>query len=276
MVRVLLAAIVVAMAGGVRAQGTAAGAGARPAAHGKTEVTWYGHAAFVVRTPKGTVLAVDPWFANPVAKKAGLQPPQKIDYILLTHAHADHAGNAVALAQATHAAFVGSSDLARVLIAAGYPMDPSKLFQTAGNMGGTIDLDDEVSVTMVPAVHSSAFQVEGQVPQYGGAPVGFVIRIRGGPTLYHTGDTDLFSDMQLIPMRHPIDVMLTFMGGHTGMDPVAAAQAVAWVHPRITVPMHFGTYPMLTGTPAQFRAALQKRGAKAKVVEFQPGETRTF
>ncbi len=269
MSRTVLTALAVLVAGSTWAQG-----GAPP--RGKTEVTWYGHSAFVVRTPKGTVLAIDPWFSNPTAKKAGLQPPSKIDYLLLTHAHPDHSSDAVALGKATHAAFVGSADLGRVLVDAGYPMDPSKLFDTAGNAGGTLKLDDEVSVTMVPAFHSSAFPVDGKEPEYGGAPVGFIIQIRGGPTIYDTGDTALFSDMQLIPRGRVIDLMLACIGDHFTMGPVDAAQAVKWVHPRAVVPTHFGTFPALTGTPAAFSAALRNVGAHARMIDFKPGETKAF
>ncbi len=244
---------------------------------GKTKVTWYGHAAFVVTTPKGTVLAIDPWFSNPVAKQKGLQPPEKIDFILVTHGHSDHAGDAVALGKATNATFVGPAELARVLAAAGYPMDPKTMMVTAGNMGGTLKLTDEVSVTLVPAVHSSGFQKEPQAPiEYGGNPVGFVIHVKGGPTIYHTGDTDVFGDMQLLPKRWPIDVMLACIGGHFTMDPAGAARAAGFVRPKVIVPMHFGTYPILTGTPAELEKALRGEHVKTKVVVMQPGETRTF
>jgi len=252
-------------------------AGAQGAAGAKTQLTWYGHAAFVVTTPKGTVLAIDPWFSNPKNKDGKVAPPEKIDFILVTHGHSDHVGDAVALAQRTKAKFVGAYELAQALTAAGYPADQATM-ATAGNMGGTIDLTDEVAVTIVPAVHSSGFKANEQAaPQYAGNPVGFVIKVKGGPTLYHTGDTAPFSDMQLFAKRRgPIDVMLACIGGHFTMDPAGAALAASFVQPRQIVPMHFGTFPIINGTPAELEKALKQRGVKAKMTEMKVGETRTF
>jgi L-ascorbate metabolism protein UlaG (beta-lactamase superfamily) len=246
-------------------------------AGGKTQLTWYGHAAFVVKTPKGTVLAIDPWFTNPSNKDGKVAPPEKIDFILVTHGHSDHVGDAIALAQKTMARFVGAFDLAQVLTAAGYPADQATM-ATAGNMGGTIALTDEVAVTIVPAVHSSSFKAGDQAPvQYAGNPVGFVIKVKGGPTLYHTGDTAPFSDMQLFAKRlGPIDVMMACIGGHFTMDPAGAAQAASFVQPRQIVPMHFGTFPILDGKPAELAQALRQRGVKAKMVEMKVSETRSL
>ena len=274
--RRLLAAILTMAAAPALAQGGGAGDTAR-AAHGKTEVTWYGQAAFVIKTPRGTVLAVDRWFSNPVAKANHLEAPTKVDFILVTHGHADHVGDAIALGKATGAKLVAPYELAKVLVAAGYPMDPAKLAPTAGNMGGTMVLDDDVSITMVPAVHSSGFQKDPQsVPEYGGNPVGYFIHVKGGPRFYHTGDTAPFSEIQRYARRWPIDVMMACIGGHFTMDPVGAAEQVGWVRPRVVIPMHFGTYPLLAGRPAELEAALRKSGSKARMVEMKPGETRTF
>jgi L-ascorbate metabolism protein UlaG (beta-lactamase superfamily) len=252
-------------------------ADAQSTATNKTQLTWYGHSAFVVKTPRGTVLAIDPWFTNPSNKDGKVAPPEKIDFILVTHGHFDHVGDAVALAQKTKAKFVGSYELAQALTGSGYPADQATM-ATAGNIGGTIDLTDEVAVTIVPAVHSSGFKAGEQAPvQYAGNPVGFVIEVKGGPTLYHTGDTAPFSDMQLFAKRRGlIDVMLACMGGHFTMDPTGAALAASFVQPRHIVPMHFGTFPILKGTPAELQRALQQRGVKAKMTEMKVGETRTF
>lgn len=252
-------------------------AAAQGAAAGKTQVTWYGHAAFVVKTPKGTVLAIDPWFSNPANKDGKVAPPEKVDFILVTHGHADHVGDAVALAQKTKAKFVGAFELAQALAGAGYPADQATT-ATAGNMGGTIDLTDEVSVTLVPAVHSSGFKAGNEAAtQYAGNPVGFMIHVKGGPNIYHTGDTAPFSDIQYPAKRWaPVDLMLACIGGHFTMDPVGAALMASWVNPKQLVPMHFGTFPVLKGTPAELQQALQKRGVKAKMIEMKVGETRAF
>jgi L-ascorbate metabolism protein UlaG (beta-lactamase superfamily) len=253
-----------------------AAAAAQDKAQGKTQLTWYGHAAFVVKTPRGTVLAIDPWFSNPT-NQGKAAAPEKIDYILVTHGHFDHVGDAVELAKKTSAKFVGSFELAQALMGAGYPMDPQSLFATVGNMGGTIKLTDEVSVSIVNAVHSSGFKKDQQSPtEYAGNPVGFIVRIQGGPTIYHTGDTAPWSDIQYAAKRYPIDVMLACIGGHFTMDPVGAARMAGWAHPKQIVPMHFGTFPVLEGTPAALAKALKDQGVKAKMVEMKVGETRSF
>jgi L-ascorbate metabolism protein UlaG (beta-lactamase superfamily) len=103
-----------------------------------------------------------------------------------------------------------------------------------------------------------------------------VIEIDNGPTIYHTGDTDLFTDMKLIADFFKVDLMLSNIGGHFAMGPPRAAQAVQWVNPRQVVPMHFGTVPLLAGTPAQFKAELDKRGLGERMIEMKPGEARNF
>jgi L-ascorbate metabolism protein UlaG (beta-lactamase superfamily) len=242
------------------------------AAQGKTEVTWYGHAAFVVRTPGGTVLAIDPFFSNPKSPAPDLaQKIEKVDYILVSHGHADHVGEAVAIAKRTGAKLISAFDLGRQLVAAGFPKEQAG-FDTQGNIGGAIQAGD-ATVILVPAVHSS--DVAGdEGPKAGGNPVGFVIQVKGGPTLYHTGDTDVYGDMRLIPERYgPITAMLACIGGHFTMDPKGAALAASYVRPKEIVPMHFGTFPVLTGTPKELEQALK---GKTKVVVLEPGKAATF
>lgn len=239
---------------------------------GKTEVTWYGHATFVVKTPGGTVLAIDPWFGNPKSpdKEAG-QKLEKVDYILVTHGHSDHTGDAVALGTRTGAKLVTSFDLGRALMKAGYPKEQAGV-ATLGNIGGQIRAGD-ATVILVPAVHSS--DVTDDTGHHGGGnPMGFVIQLKGGPTLYHTGDTDVTMDMKQIPERYgPVDVMLACIGGHFTMDPKGAALAASYVKAKTVVPMHFQTYPVLAGTPAELEAALKGR---SKVVVLEPGRTAKF
>jgi L-ascorbate metabolism protein UlaG (beta-lactamase superfamily) len=238
------------------------------AAAGKTELTWYGHATFVLRTPGGTVLAIDPWFANPRSpdKEAG-QKLEKVDYVLVTHGHSDHVGEAAALARRTGARLVATSDLGRALVKAGFPEQQATL-QTLGNVGGVLEVGD-ATVTFVPAVHGSDLGGD-QGASPGGNPVGFVIRVKNGPALYHTGDTDVFQDMRLIAERYgKIDYLLACIGGHFTMDPAGAALAASYLKAATVVPMHYGTFPLLSGTPKELEAALK---GKARVLVMEPGK----
>jgi L-ascorbate metabolism protein UlaG (beta-lactamase superfamily) len=264
-----LAALPLAAAG----QGKGKGAPAAAGGGGKTEVTWYGHAAFVVRTPGGTVLAIDPWFGNPRSPdpQAG-EKLEKLDYILVSHGHGDHVGDAVALAKRTGAKLVSLFDLGKALVSAGLPEGQAG-FDTQGNVGGAIQAGD-ATVILVPAIHSSDVTDPEGAQRAGGNPVGFVVKVKGGPTLYHTGDTDVTMDMKLIPERYgPVDVMLACIGGHFTMDPRGAALAASYVKARTVVPMHYGTFPVLTGTPQQLEAALKGR---SKVRVLEPGKPASF
>lgn len=251
--------------------GAAAGAAKAPAkgaaAAGKTEVTWWGHAAFILKSPQGAVIAIDPWLNNPKAPQ-GAAWPATVDAVLITHGHMDHVGNAVDLAKKGGGApIVSSYELTSLL---GYdktmPVNP----------GGTVKFKD-VTVHAVPAIHSSGYSPDGKsAPQYGGAAMGYVIEIAGGPTLYHAGDTDVFSEMSLIAERwHPTIAMLPIGGNYT-MDPTGAAMAAKLLKVKTVVPMHFGTFPVLTGTPAELSAAQKTQKGNAKIQELEIGKTVQF
>ncbi len=246
-----------------------------------TTLTWYGQAAFRLVTPNEHVLLFDPWILNPFNKNGpqDLEAINKADLILVSHGHFDHVGQAAVIAKKTKARLVASYELAAALIRwAGFPKDQVGL-DSLGNAGGTFTFfDGEVKITLVPAVHSSSVNAKelgagaDDENQFAGSPGGFVVQIKNGPTVYHTGDTALFGDMAQIGRSHKIDYMLVCIGDHFTMGPEDAADAVRLVAPVKAVPMHYGTFPIMTGTPQQFAAALRARKLGSKLQELEVGK----
>ena len=247
----------------------------------ETRLTWLGHAAFSITTPKGKVLLIDPWVRNPAnpdvkASKDPLASISKVDYILLTHGHRDHVGDAVEIARKTGAALICNPELAGNLVkltdfpakqAADYIMQ----------MGGEIQIaDGEVTVAMTEAVHSSSVfnpKAGANEPEraYGGSPAGFVISIKNGPTIYHSGDTAYFKDMEVIGESYSIDVALINI---SQMGARMSARAAQSLRAKITIPMHFGTFEGLLPSADGFAAELKK--LKLNFYEMKPGDTIVF
>jgi len=254
----------------------------------ETKMTWWGHSAFQIVTPKGHVLIVDPWLTNglnPAAKgktpaeqsASAIDAVGKVDFILLTHGHFDHVGEAVALAKKTHAHLVTSFELGQNMVKLlGFPKDQIG-FDTLGEQGGELTLlDGEVKINFVNAVHSSGLDSgkDNEALAYGGNPLGFVIQIKDGPTIYHTGDTAYFSDMNLIGKQFHPDVALINIGGHFGMEPAQAAQAAEAVRAKLVIPHHYKTFPVITQSADGFFKLLDQKHIAH--LEMTPGQTIEF
>jgi L-ascorbate metabolism protein UlaG (beta-lactamase superfamily) len=226
-----------------------------------TRITWLGHATVLIQTAQGTNIMIDPFIAHNPKYPQNFVLPEKIHYVLLTHGHGDHISDAAPVAKKHGATVVAIYELADYIASQG-------VTQTMGmNLGGSVSLDD-VTVTMVDAKHSAGAADE-KGTHYVGVAAGFVLAVAGGPVLYHAGDTSVFGDMQLIRELYKPRVVMLPIGGFYTMDPKEAALACRLLAPETVLPIHWGTFPPLKGTPAEL-AALVAPGVK--VVDWKPGE----
>ena len=226
-----------------------------------TRVTWLGHSTVLVETPKGTNLFIDPFITHNPKFPKDFELPHKIHYILLTHGHSDHIADAVPVAKKHGSTVAAIYELADYVHKQGAP------HIMGFNLGGTIQLDD-VAVSMVEAKHSAGASDESGT-HYVGVAAGFVLTIKHGPVLYHAGDTSPFSDMKLIADLYHPDVAMLPIGGHYTMGPREAALAVQLLSPKVVLPIHFGTFPPLTGTPAELATYVEPAVTVARLVPGQ-------
>jgi L-ascorbate metabolism protein UlaG (beta-lactamase superfamily) len=225
-------------------------------------ITWLGHAAVHITTPQGTEILIDPFLKQNPKYPKDYKLPEKIDLLLLTHGHFDHIADAVSIAKKHNPQVVGIFELTSWLASKG-------VGDTVGmNLGGSYKYKDVV-VSMVEAHHSSSIQ-DGDKTLYAGDPAGFVIAAEGAPVLYHAGDTSLFSDMKLIKELYQPEVGMVPIGDHFTMGPKAAALAAEYLGLKTIVPIHYGTFPQLTGTPTELEQHL--KGKEISVRAPQPGE----
>ncbi len=245
------------------------------------ELQWYGQAAFKITTRDGKVILIDPFITNnpktPQALK-DLRTLGKVDLILVTHGHGDHVGDTAAIAKMTGAKVGLNADMGRTFASLGWvPFEQLVRFNKSGTI---IPLGTDVRITMVKAEHSSeVVQVNPANKETtvhpGGEPAGYIIELENGFTIYHAGDTGVFTDMKFIAEYYKPHLVLLPIGGHFTMDPAHAAYAVrTLLKPKTVIPMHYGTFPPLKGTPEQFKKALGN--FPVEVIVMKPGGTVTF
>ena len=242
---------------------------------GRGRATYLGHSAFRIDTPGGKTIFIDPWLGNPKAP-ANAKMVDKADLILVTHGHPDHLGETVEIAKKTNARLLSMGDLSTYFENQGVP--PANLFRM--NLGGTSSPipGTPIKVTMVRADHSSVVyytdpqtKITSMTPT--GAAVGYIIHLENGLRIYYAGDTALYGGMELFGKRYKPDVAMLPIGDLFTMGPEDAAEAARMWGVKTAIPIHYGTFPLLTGTAEAFKQAL---GPQITLRAPSPGDTVEF
>ena len=230
---------------------------------GPLSYTWLGHATFLLVSPGGKRILFDPWVTGNPSSPESAKKLGALDLMLITHGHSDHTGDAVAIARSSSAQVVAPFELSEWLQQKG-------LKNVIGmNPGGTLNVHG-LSITMVTAVHSSSVEEDGKTI-YLGVATGYVVRLEDGLTIYFAGDTAVFGDMRLIAEMYAPSIAFLPIGDLYTMGPEQAAKACELLNVKQVVPMHYGTFPALTGTPEKLRELVTPKGVQ--VMELKPGET---
>jgi L-ascorbate metabolism protein UlaG (beta-lactamase superfamily) len=268
-------------AGGCATSAPTGAPGAPAAAGSKVEVHWLGQAATKLTSTTGKVIVIDPFLTNnpktPQQYK-NLDALGKVDVILVTHGHGDHIGDVKTLAERTGATVLGPAGLIATMVDLGW-VKPDKAVRF-GKGGRVNPMGPEITVTQVRAEHSSEVTVTDPATKKsttypGGEPCGFIVQFENGFKLYHMGDTGLFGDLRLIGEYYKPDLVMIPIGGHFVMDPRDAAFATnTMLKPKFAIPFHYGTFPVLKGTPQEYQQHLGQTATQ--VFPISPGDKLTF
>jgi L-ascorbate metabolism protein UlaG (beta-lactamase superfamily) len=228
------------------------------------QITWFGHATFRFTTPSGQVIFVDPWIETNPQCPQELKKIEKVDTIFLTHGHFDHIADVIPLAKKFNAQVFCMNETASYL-------EHKGIKKASGfNKGGTVTVGD-VQVTMVHACHSNGIDDDGKTI-YAGEPAGLVFTLPGGLRVYHAGDTSVFGDMKIIAELYAPELALLPIGDHYTMGPREAALAIRLLSVKHVVPMHYGTFPVLTGRPETLKEMTQDISG-LEIHVMKPGES---
>lgn len=230
-----------------------------------TEITYYGHSTFLIKSPGGKRVVIDPWLEGNPSCPEHMREIDHVDVIAVTHGHFDHTGDVISLAGKHGAKVVSNWEICDWLGSKGVencmPM----------NKGGRLEVDG-ISFVMTHAQHSSSMKEEDGTTVYGGEPAGFVMTFENGRTVYHAGDTNLFGDMRLISEIYEPELSMLPIGDLFTMSPLEASHACRMLESKWVIPMHYGTFPLLTGTPEELKKLTADMDSLT-VIDMKPGET---
>lgn len=226
-------------------------------------VRWLGHATFEVKIDDYLVL-IDPWLTNPASPVSTEEYKDRVDLIIVTHDHGDHIGEAIELLKLNpRAKFAAVYEIANDVLSKLGQSESNRII--GANIGGPLKMDMDLKVLFTPAAHSSGK----------GVPTGVVV-IGKEATIYHAGDTGLIAEMQFIGELYKPDIAMLPIGGHFTMDEVQAAKAVELIKPKVAIPMHYNTFPVIQADPEKFKKLVEEKNIGTKVVVLKPGEKYSF
>ncbi len=228
-------------------------------------IQWLGHAAFKITTSDGKLVLIDPWITGNPKCPINFSDITEADIILITHDHFDHVGDVVELANITGATVVCQYETAQRLISEKNLSKAQVIYETGMNIGGSVEIEN-VTITMTQAFHSSET----------GSPNSYIIRTKDGATIYHAGDTGVFQSMKLLGEIYDIDVALLPIGSVFTMNPTQAAYSLRLMNPKIAIPMHYGTFPILVNTTDEFVTKAHRYAPDVKIITLNPGETYVY
>lgn len=227
----------------------------------KDTIQWLSHAMFKITTAKGKIIYIDPWISDNPLCPISLDDVTEADVVLVTHDHFDHVANAVDIANRTGATVVAQPETVARLKEEGLKDDQIVGNGSGMNIGGSVEIE-EIRMTMTQAFHSSET----------GAPAGYIIKTERDLVIYHAGDTGIFKDMETLGEIYDIDIALIPIGSHFVMDPTQSAHSLRLIKPKIAIPMHYKTFPLLVQDADEFVKKAKEVAPEVEIVVLEPGE----